>query len=952
MGIISSITKLLSTELIGFSVGDYIISKSADIGTGVLWGQIKQALPKDSESLECQLYDVIERATMRQTGIHDLERIAPACEILYGSWILEGHLDEVCVQRALASVMMGYAAQRSVEVWYHDFYEEMVKPGNETLYKWFLLIMNEKQAQRARIYDEQLMIKLERLLSRIPEKSKINEDEILSSQMRIKEAINKPIMEENFCLKDIYISQQGKLMCKNEPKYVDAEIVDTTEFIREWAHEQEEQTLFLYGDPGSGKSSLVKMAAAVMVSELGNNGQVAFLDLHRITFSKRKSPLDVLEAYIRKEYKGFFDETITGKRILILDGLDEIRQDVYTVSKELVDELVGRNWDIRCSCIVSGRTQIIQHVTAELRCKTLGILPLYIDDYYNAKILNGLNREQDVRILDLRSVYWNKLCKAFDLQQEIPYASERFDELSTSPLLLFLVVWTIKHADITFTELRNTAELYELIFKYIYTRKYNRDNKAVHYTSKEFEEYQQMLHLLGSCSYKYNSRSISVQKIYDYCKWLDAEEVCKNWIQVHKDANPSKLVLLFFLREEANEMDWSQTEIEFIHKTFYEYLAAVSLLELLYHKCKSINMKDDVTTYEIEDFQNFMIYLLSDNVFDSGVISFMKEVLDNESLYVDGEVITREIYSEIISCIFTWAVNVSYPMLISDEQYVGKRMHVKTYEEAKKRIHRYEENISELLEIATDGIWSDIIHNTESISSDYVEGEIPESMIGDSIESISDNIKGLELEKEYKCLDLTALELTNMNMRFWDFSGSNLDSSRFDESVISGSCFRYSILSDATFLSTVADRTNFNNADVSHADFSGAQLTASDFGNAVLEGTVFELANLEAAYFTDTVLHHTIFSNACLCAANFDNAILNGTDFRDADLTRADFTNVDIKFAKWDNCIMEGAILRNVKLVQFDLDDPNIIEILSEACLDEADWTGVTKEQRELLKKG
>lgn len=958
MSIVSNIIKLLSNELVGFSVGDYIISKSADIGTGALWSLIKEKLPKDNTSLEYQLYDVIEASVIHCTGIRDLERIAPACEILYCSWIREGHLDDATVQKALAPLKMWYVAQRTVDVWYYIFYDQMVLPGRETLYRWYMLIMNEKQAQSAKFHDEQIMSKIDELLSRVPEVKETNNAEIQRSQMEIKDAIFKPIMEENFCLNDIYISQQGKLMCKNEPEYEPAVLVDTTNYICEWCRELEKQILFLYGDPGAGKSSLVKMVAAAMATTTEYSGVVAFVDLHKITFSKWESPLKVLEAYLRKEYKGFFDETISGKRILILDGLDEIRQDVYRISKELVYELNGRNWDIPCSCIVSGRTKIIQHVTVELRCRTLGILPLYIDDYYDSKILNGLDREHDNLILDLRSAYWDKLCKVFGLQQQIPYTSKRFDELSTSPLLLFLVVWTIKHAGIAFSDLKNTAELYDRIFKYIYTRKYNREENMEYYIDKEYREYQQMLHLLGSCSYKYNSRSISVQKIYDYCKWLGTETLCKKWIQVHKDDNPSKLVLLFFLREESNEMDWSQTEIEFIHKTFYEYLAAVSLLELLYRGCEVVNSYEDASASEIEALQNYLLYLLSDNELDSGVISFIKEILDNESLVVDGQTITINLYAEMISCIFTWAINVSYPIVISDEEYTGKRMQERTYDMTKLRIRKYENNISKLLKIVTTNILANNLQSKDdtshgSVLEDEMEDFLEDTMddvLAEDGESSSEAFTKYDWKNEYRILDLAALELSNMDLRFWDFSGANLDSSRFDESVISGSEFRYSNLSDATFLSSIADRSDFSDANLSGTDFSGAQLAVSNFEKATLEGTVFELANLEGAYFNDTVLHHTVFSHACLCAANFDETVLEGTDFSNADLTRADFTNVDIQGAKWDNCIMESTILRNVKLAQFDLEDPNMIEILSEAYLDEADWTGVTEEQKALLE--
>ena len=73
-------------------------------------------------------------------------------------------------------------------------------------------------------------------------------------------------------------------------------------------------------------------------------------------------------------------------------------------------------------------------------------------------------------------------------------------------------------------------------------------------------------------------------------------------------------------------------------------------------------------------------------------------------------------------------------------------------------------------------------------------------------------------------------------------------------------------------------------------------------------------------------------------------------DFHGADLTRADFSDVRIERVDWDHCIMEGTKLNRVKLIQFDLDDPNIIEMLAEADLRDADWSNVSDEKKRLLR--
>ena len=168
-------------------------------------------------------------------------------------------------------------------------------------------------------------------------------------------------------------------------------------------------------------------------------------------------------------------------------------------------------------------------------------------------------------------------------------------------------------------------------------------------------------------------------------------------------------------------------------------------------------------------------------------------------------------------------------------------------------------------------------------------------------------------------------------------------------SCLSGSYFRNCNLNSASLVATIADQTDFTDADLTKADFTSASLAAAVFSNTVCESTEFIYAVMEGAYFNECKFVDVDFSSACLMAANFDDAVFKNVDFSYADLTRADLTNVIIESGNWKNCLLEDAKLDGVKLVQFDLDNPEIIEMLCEAHLEHADWTGVTEEQRVLL---
>ena len=313
----TGIAALFGVELLGFTVGDYVISKSADIGSGLLWKEIKRRLPGKEESLEGQLYDAIEASVKRYMGLcaNKQDQMASACEMLYGTWIKNGHLTEGDVKAALLQVNPYYVAQRNLEVWYRQFYEEIIK--RERLYRWYLLHTTQDFHEQIQMRDE----KIDERISHYAGRQQIRmveeeEKERLESQERLKDLIFQQILKEDICLKQIYISLHGKLSERNiwNGRLKESSlIVDTTSYIWEWYERNQSPLLFLHGEPGIGKSSLVKLVAATMTAPAKTNGFVAFIELHRLGFGEKENALSVLEKYIEKHYPWFLMKSLWEK---------------------------------------------------------------------------------------------------------------------------------------------------------------------------------------------------------------------------------------------------------------------------------------------------------------------------------------------------------------------------------------------------------------------------------------------------------------------------------------------------------------------------------------------------------------------------------------------------------------------------------------------------------------
>ena len=625
---------------------------------------------------------------------------------------------------------------------------------------------------------------------------------------------------------------------------------------------------------------------------------VLSLNLFEVTFVDAKTALDVVKQYIKNGYPWFYEADNRLDRILILDGLDEIKYKVYEKSEELLRELEGEKWKFDCKVIVSGRTQAVRNAKENIdNYIDVEILPLYIDEDERKKYINKVVDENNLLEIDLRLDYWDKLQKEFNIAQNMPLQNSRFDELSRQPLLLFLIMWTSKYSNIDLMELKNTAELYDKIFECIYTREYSRKKAGGLKYKAEYSEYQKMLGHLGGCAYRNNSRSVSAKTIHEYCTVMDDKKLCENWIKLHQDDNPSKLVLLFFLRENfkngndsKSTIDDQKTEIEFMHKTFYEYLAAIEIIQLMYEYTKT----DD---YNKKLKQIF--YMFSQNRVDYVIADFIMEIIQNENLMLGDEVITLVKYYSILSEIVCNAYNVNYPVMIGTGD-LSQYIYVRNYQNLKNIVLTYEKSISELIKGTSDFI---------------------------NISEIWDDV----------------------NIASWVLDYCNMRGSHMENAILSGASFKYSDMEDAILMMATADRTDFSNATLDGTDFTNAYLAVANFSDVEMEETVFDITNIEGGYFNDSKLTDVSFAGADLTAVNFDYAILTEVDFRSADLTRADMTGVTIDNCKWEACIMEDAILADVDISSFNLEDEAIVKMLAQADLSDAIWDNVTKEQERKL---
>lgn len=545
-------------------------------------------------------------------------------------------------------------------------------------------------------------------------------------------------------------------------------------------------------------------------------------------------------------------------------------------------ELEGCNWDFPYKIIVSGRTQIVLKAIEDIRCEELEILPLYLCKNEENDIEKKQQDIKNVTKQDLRQEYWNTLDKYFKIQQDMPLSNAKFNELSRSPLILFLIVWTIKNGKIQLSKLNNTAQLYEKIFYYVYTRRHNRNPQNIYFRSGEYLEYQQMLKNLGGCAFRNNSRSVTIGEIYEYCKVVGNEGICKHWIQKSKEDNPSKLVLFFFFRELQNGMDWDKSEIIFIHKSFYEYLGANAIIEFIY---KYTDEK------YVDKYLTLMFFLLSKNKLSDEISNFIYEIVKNNMLEIEEELVTANMFGICINILINVGFNIDYPLFIENDVY--------SYEKIKEMVDTYEINIKTLFEIS--------------------------------------NKLGYQM-------NLININLKDIFMNQWKFDKSILRESSFENVSFNDSCFDNCTIENVNFLRCEI-HAKFCDCQIRNSEFFCTHLETAVFDSvewtATKKGTGFTGTYLQGTDFYNAKFKNISFNGAFLMGTNLKQAIFEDVEFCSTNLNRADLSYVTLNKVEWHACTMENTILRGVKLVQFDLTDPRIIYMLAQANLTGADWNGV-----------
>ena len=184
------------------------------------------------------------------------------------------------------------------------------------------------------------------------------------------------------------------------------------------------------------------------------------------------------------------------------------------------------------------------------------------------------------------------------------------------------------------------------------------------------------------------------------------------------------------------------------------------------------------------------------------------------------------------------------------------------------------------------------------------------------------NLNGVNLKNAV----LIKKDLTEVNLSRADLREINLSRTILVDAKLTGADLREAYLSNTKLIG---------------ADLCGAMLQGAYLGDIDLQGADLTGSNMTGVYLSGDL------RRAKLVRADLSNTVLIGVDLSEADLKGTDLTNAKLRDINLTDANLEG-----VRLIQFDLNNIDVVKMLSKANLNNADWNGVTIEQKANLLNG
>ncbi len=677
---------------------------------------------------------------------------------------------------------------------------------------------------------------------------------------------SKPVFQETFGFKDIYVELQVEAIANNNNS--------EPQFIEEWAldllHDESKsgQVLFIQGEPGRGKSVFCRMFADRVRRELYPIWTPILIRLRDIDISA-----DDFDTLLRNSVNTDFARNDNGwltdrntRFLFILDGFDELL--LQRGRDRSLKDFLRRVSSFQNDCInikERGHRIIITG-------RPLALFGIEREMPSNLERVKILDMSQEVRVSWLEK--WAAL-KGEDAAQKFQAfisddkCPEQLKTLAKEPLLLYLLA--AMHRDNRFKiedfqKAGNSAKIliYDQTLNWVLTKQRN-DELNPRLTGLDAEDIRDILKEAGLCVAQSGGECASLEVIESRL----APDLRKALEDARKDQEKDTLpvaLATFYLKA----ADGKNNSMEFLHKSFGEFLCAERLVDslLAWSRQKPDPRRSSRQVLEVEDKDlEWQVYdLLGFGALTSEIVEYLVALIEREFAGKDDDFV--RLFERLYGFYWAWSDGDFIEAVESDGEPIPLRkarlMQKQGVAIGQRKIDVYT-GLNVLILMFTLHRYA---HQPDSELKDKVSFHPCKYSSKDG--AIDDPSRLFRIIGYAQCLrnggfnSIVGKFLTNVN-----FSGAYL-------------------------FGTDLSHVNLSSADLSGADLSGANFFATDLSSAFLIRVNLSSAFLNATNLSHTDLNGSILIGSNLTGANLTGANLTGTFLISSNLSHTDLSNADL----------------------------------------------------------
>ncbi|MCC3555027.1 pentapeptide repeat-containing protein [Microcoleus sp. PH2017_35_SFW_U_B] len=709
------------------------------------------------------------------------------------------------------------------------------------------------------------------------------------------------VFAEEFTFKDIYVPLKAKPIDKNGDPIEYAEAFNLETWAKQLLEDKDKQNLvmFVEAGPGRGKSVFCRMFSDWVRQHLHpvwTPVLIRLRDIPTLQKSFRETLKDAVNAGFASDDGWLMDRNT--RYFFFLDGFDELLMEGR--SSGGLEQFLKQVGQFQRDCeqssemghrvLITGRTLALQGIERQMP-----------DNLERVQIQVMNDELQQQWLSKWEAQFGAENTSAFQqfLQDECCPEQVKSD-LAREPLLLYLLAAMHRDGRLKVEDFKGTDSTQAKILIY---------NQAVNWvlteqrskwlnrnlTELETEDLRRILTEAGLCVVQSGVESAHVAMIEERLKSDNSVKTLLEEAQKQIGDNPLRNALAVFYLQQGSK----DGSVEFVHKSFGEFLCAERLKESLEEwtepgkKGRGFNTKDSDMDWEIYD-------LLGYGALTEEIVEYLMGLLTTpavageESPFRPVELFERleDFYLRWCEGEFSDAPPESLPqkkMRLLREQlktqdlgqrqidvYAGLNVMILLFE-----LHRYGQEKDELkgkmvfypcAKLNAEGKLDDASRLFRIIGYSYCVGDFGFfQTVGRFLSGA--NLSGANLSGA----NLSGANLSRANLSGADLSGANLSRANLSGADLSG-------------------------ANLSRANLSGTKLGNADLSRAKLSGADLSGANLSRAYLSHAYLIGVNLSRAILSGANLIDTILSGANLSCTILS--DRTFGDIQWdenTKWEN---------------------------------------------------